>query len=163
MEFDKKEVPLPKITPEEYRKILNDLELKSIYLRDFKGVVNRDSIPKQLEIRIHPASDFEISKDGSVRVNAHFEVSAKEYESKADFLNISLTYGLIFSSKETFTKDFFEVYKEVSLPVNIWPFVREFVNNTTARMNIPPLALPLLKRTPKRKIIVIRKRKTASK
>lgn len=155
---------MPKITPEEYRKILNGLELKSIYLRDFKGKVNRDSIPKQLKIGIHPASDFETLEDGSARVNAHFEISAKEYESKAGFLNISLTYGLIFSSKETFTKDFFDVYKEVSLPVNIWSFVREFINNTTARMNIPPLTLPLLKRTtPKRKTVRIRhKRKPVS-
>lgn len=44
------------------------------------------------------------------------------------------------------TPEYFAIYSQVSLPINIWPFFRELVHATTSRMNIPPLTLPLVKR-----------------
>lgn len=35
--------------------------------------------------------------------------------------------------------------EQVSLPVNSWPFIRQFVHDMMQRMNWPPLMLPLLK------------------
>jgi len=52
---------------------------------------------------------------------------------------------LLLKSKEKFTDEFFDVYKEVSLKLNTWPYFREFVNNITSRMNIPPLTIPFFK------------------
>ena len=41
------------------------------------------------------------------------------------------------------TIDFFS---EMNLPLNVWPFFRELCNDVTAKMRIPSLVLPLLRR-----------------
>jgi preprotein translocase subunit SecB len=37
-------------------------------------------------------------------------------------------------------------FSEMNLPLNVWPFFRELCNDITAKMRIPSLVLPLLKR-----------------
>jgi preprotein translocase subunit SecB len=44
------------------------------------------------------------------------------------------------------TKDYFGVFVQVNLPVNTWPYFREFVHSTVSRMGLPPVVLPLVKR-----------------
>ncbi len=67
-------------------------------------------------------------------------------EKSKKFLTVKCAYRLIYSSEEEFTEEFFELFKARTLPVNSWPFFRELVNNITARMYIPPITLPLIKR-----------------
>src|SRR3712207_6224097 len=59
---------------------------------------------------------------------------------------IEVTFGLRFRSKQPMTEVFFEVFEEVNLPVNTWPYLREFVSSTLGRMGWQPITLPALKR-----------------
>ncbi|HED37058.1 MAG TPA: hypothetical protein ENI76_02255 [Ignavibacteria bacterium] len=65
--------------------------------------------------------------------------------SKSRYIQIEVTFVVTLKSKFEFTEDFFEIYKEISLHLNTWPYLREFVNQATARMNVPSLTLPLYK------------------
>jgi hypothetical protein len=42
----------------------------------------------------------------------------------------------------------FEIFRSYNLPVNVWPFFREFVHTVLARTNWPVFVLPALKITP---------------
>lgn len=138
---------MTKIKPHIYRKILEGIELRAIYLKSFEGKINRDIIPKEAIARISSKADFIIKTENRVEISQKWDVIGKDKGTESEFLSISLTYTIILDTKNEFTKEFFEIYKETNLALNIWPFVREFVNNMTARMNIPPLTLPLLKFT----------------
>lgn len=137
----------PKISPEEYRKILAGVNLIEISLKESKTFINKDIKPTtDLEISIKDESHFEKEGDGVINILQRYELDARKPKSKSRYVQISLTFLLRMNSKEPFTEDFFSIYKEVSLQLNTWPFFREFVHSMTSRMNIPPMTLPLLKR-----------------
>ncbi len=138
---------MQKIQPETYTKILNGIELKNIHLESFKGKLDLKVKPKSPVVDISGKANFTTGHDDCIEVSQEWTIIGKDIETKSQFLEISVTYCLILTSQEEFSKDFFEIYERTSLPLNTWPFVREFVNSMTARMNIPPLTLPLLKFT----------------
>ncbi len=136
-----------KLSPEEYRKILDGVELINISLTESKTFVKSDSKPpSELEIKLSNHGEFALHDDNVIDVRQCFHLDARKPKSKSRYVQIDATFMVSLSSKEPFTQEFFEIYKEVSLQLNTWPFFREFVHSATARMNIPPLTLPLLKR-----------------
>ena len=136
---------MAKIKPQVYRKILEGIELRAIYLKSFEGKINRETIPREAVAHISSKADFITKAENHVEISQKWDIIGKDKNTKSEFITISVTYAIILLSKNEFRKDFFEIYEKTSLTLNVWPFVREFVNNMTARMNIPPLTLPLLK------------------
>jgi len=134
-----------KITPKVYRKILDGVELRKLYLKTFQGKIDLDAITKVITVHISSTAHFTYKAENQVEISQKWDIVAKDKKSHSNCLNISVTYCLVLYSKQKFTKRFFEIYQKTSLPLNVWPFVREFVNSMTARMNIPPLTLPLFK------------------
>jgi preprotein translocase subunit SecB len=139
-----------KIKREIYRKILESLQLRKLYLQNFKGQIHLDIIPKAAIVDIACRAKFVLKAENQVEISQTWNIVARDKKSKSECIRISVTYCLVLDSKEKFTKDFFEIYEKTSLPLNVWPFVREFVNSMTARMNVPPLTLPLFKVPEKR-------------
>lgn len=139
--------PNHKLSPENYRKILNGIDLVDISMIESKTHLNPEGkTVKDIAIKINDKCKFVIDKDNIIRIYQTYDLDARKPKSKSRFIQINVTFLVRLSSKETFTDDFFEIYKSVSLGLNTWPFFREFVHSTTARMNIPPMTLPLLKR-----------------
>ncbi len=136
-----------KLNPDEYRTILQGIELIDISLKDSKTFVNKDILqPNDLEINIKDQSSYEVGKDGLVIMVQQYSIDARKPTSKTRYFQATTTYLVRLKSEQPITKDFFDIYKEVSLPLNTWPFFREFIYSMTSRMNIPHVTLPLLKR-----------------
>ena len=143
---------MSEIKPELYTKILEGLELKKLYVKNFRGQINLDIIPKVVAVEISSMAGFASKAKDQVEISQKWNIVGKDKNSRSECVSISVTYCLVLHSKEKFTKSFFEIYAKTNLPFNVWPFVREFVNNMTARMNVPPLNLPLLKAPSKKRI-----------
>lgn len=142
----KTEIKKPKISPDDYKKILMGLDLISISLKESKTFINADiNVPNELSIQIKDESSYKIKDDGIVFIFQKYNIEARKPQSKSRFVQIDVTFLVKVYSKNDFTDDFFDVYKNVSLQINTWPYLREFVNQITARMNIPPLTLPFYK------------------
>jgi len=141
-----KNIEKKNIAPELYRKILNGLELKNLYLTLCNSNIDRINISPEATIKIDDEAMFTKSENKEIEVIHKYSIEAKNQTSKKKFLNIKCEYRLIFTSSEDFTEEFFEIFKKANLPINSWPFFRELVYNMTSRMYIPPLALPLIKR-----------------
>lgn len=136
-----------KLSPEEYRKILEGIELLDISMVEAKVNVNKDQTqPGELQINIKDDKEYKLQENGVVDIRQRYELDARKLKSKSRYLQIAATFLVRLRSKEEFTADFYDIYKEVSLPLNTWPFFREYLHSNTARMGIPPLTLPLLKR-----------------
>jgi hypothetical protein len=70
-------------------------------------------------------------------------------EDDTHYATVAVTFGLEFSSTEEMSDELFRVFSTRNLPVNTWPFLREFFYTTLGRMGWAPLTLPVLKaRTP---------------
>lgn len=136
----------PKISPEEYKKIIGGIDLVSISMKDSKSFLNIDlKAPSEISINIKDNTEFKIREEGEVLIFHKYFVDARKPESKSRYVQMEVTFLVRLVSKEAFTQEFFNIYKNVSLHLNTWPYFREFVNQITSRMGIPPLTLPLFK------------------
>ena len=135
-----------KISPEEYQEILGGLELLNIKLIKLTSALDEEYFDQTMNIKINDDAKFEIKKENLITIINTYNINLKSDNKDKEALKIKIGYEISFSCKKEFTKEFFEVYKKISLPLNIWPFVRELINSLTSRMNIPPITLPLLKR-----------------
>jgi hypothetical protein len=135
-----------KLSPEEYRSTLKDLEISSISLKKSKSSLDdRFEMKPGMEVAINTKAQYKYVKDNIV-IEHSYILSSKHSGGKIKMLEIEATFKLELISKQPFTDEFFEIYKDSSLMLNTWPFFREFVNSITSRMDIPPLTLPFIKR-----------------
>lgn len=136
-----------KLEPREYHKIVSNLQLHEIYLRSFSASLDRDIFLKckNLTISLRDRATTE-GQEGKLKVTHSYYLKAMDPETQKKIpLKISATFRLIFSSKYPIEKEFFDIFKKINLPLNSWPYFREFAQSTTQRMNIPPLTLPFFK------------------
>ena len=133
------------IEPKVYRKTLVGLQLKSLSIIKGKFSSNRENFIPNSEVDIRDTAQFKIESKNTIKIVHNYKLKIENSKNTKNILQIDLSFNLVFSSKETFTKEFFDIYKENSLPINSWPYFREFVGNIIQRMNFPPLTLPLFK------------------
>ena len=134
---------MEKLSPDEYRRILDGIELKNILISNIKADLKHELLTEGMKIVIKDDAQYEMREDDFIIKNKYI-LTAKNQANKIA-LKIECVFIVVFETKYEITDGFFEIYKDLSLPLNVWPFFRELVNSTTARMNIPPLTLPLLK------------------
>jgi preprotein translocase subunit SecB len=65
-----------------------------------------------------------------------------------EVLKIKGEYFLAFTAKQNFNEEFFEIFRDHSLSIMIWPYLRELFYNLTSRSYIAPFVLPLIKTVP---------------
>lgn len=131
------------VSPEKYREFLDGIELEKIYVKEVFSQIEHDLLPESLKVNISDDTSYENTDDGFI-ITSKYSLNVKN-KSRKIVLKISAAYVVEFLSETALTDDIFEIYKEYSLPLNVWPFFRELCNSITSRMNIPPLTLPLYK------------------
>ena len=135
-----------KLSPEEFRKILNGIDLKTISLQKSNVYLNPEiKVPQNLTSKISEDAIFKIRDNDLVEIFQTYTLDARQPKSKSRYIHIEVTFIVKVTSQNEFTQDFFDVYQSVSLHLNTWPYFREFVNQATARMNVTPLTLPFFK------------------
>ena len=144
--MENKKMKSQKISPQKYKEILKGLELESIYLKSCKCNINREKFSPNLNFSIKDSASFNIEENGNIEIFHKYILHGRKPREKQIIISIECTYCLIFSSEGNFSEEFFEIFKELNLAINSWPFFREFIHTITSKMNVPPLTLPLLKR-----------------
>lgn len=132
------------VSAAEYAAFISQIELLAVWLK-MARVVNHHGPKPPLQALFTVADDatWEPSPDG-FRVYHHYNVRVVSDE--APLAEMEVTFGLDFQSAEPPSDRLFAVFREVNLPVNTWPYLREFVGTMTARMNWLTTTLPTLKR-----------------
>jgi hypothetical protein len=57
-------------------------------------------------------------------------------------VTIRADYAVEYASPLPMTDAYFETFRALNLPLNTWPYFREFVHSTLARAGWPPTTLP---------------------
>ncbi len=132
------------VTPEQYAGFIQQLELLTVWLHDV-GVQNHrgPETPAQAQSLIDARASWKPSTEGFQALQAYRLRLESAGETAAE---IDVTFGLRFRSQDAMTDALFAVFQEVNLPVNSWPYLREFVAAMLGRMNWQPFTLPALKR-----------------
>ena len=135
---------------ETYQQFLANVGLFSIALDSISANLDREAYWNVREkdspsIANNVASKYVLTnfEKDHFDVMAIFTFQMKEGEGKP-FLNIEMRYFAHFHPKSgTFDKKFSEKFAQSEARLIFWPYFRQATFDMTARMNIPPITLPL--------------------
>jgi preprotein translocase subunit SecB len=138
----------PRVSPKEYREFIKGVELLSIIVKESQARRLADAIDLSRRVDLNPneRAEFRMTDGNTCVVQHHYELSMTYNGEKDRLLAVQCTFELALRVAKPMTKDYFEVFAQVNLPVNTWPYFREFVHSTISRMGLPPVVLPLVKR-----------------
>ncbi len=137
----------PSITPAQYKEILSGLEIRQVYLASCKVDLNRkylDALDTSLKVDVTTKSSYE-NIDDRLDISTFYTLKAFGKKKSESTIVIQATYISCYTTSISITDDFFDIYKDLNIPLNIWPYFREFIQNMIVRMNCPPLTLPFFK------------------
>ncbi|MBA7671453.1 hypothetical protein ES703_79611 [subsurface metagenome] len=97
--------------------------------------------PSSAEVKWKMRASYE-KAEGQFSVSHRYNVTILDKETNEDKAKISVTFFVVYSSKIPISDDFFEIFKVRNLPLNTWPYFREFVHNVIMRMGWPPFIAP---------------------
>ncbi|MDP4239743.1 MAG: hypothetical protein Q8904_09790 [Bacteroidota bacterium] len=137
------------ISPQEYSKIIESIELNDIVLIESAlKVADLESSGGTISLNLSDKYIFK-ENDNKVSFYATFKLLGKKdnSDSKDSIFTITAKYKISYfkPNELVITNDFFDVFKELSLSMLIWPYMREFIQNNLNRAGLPPLTLPLKK------------------
>ena len=158
-------------TPEEYAAFIGQIELEAVWLGEahvfnaFGPGLDNEPVGMYTEeggedargpgpgrpvatdvstdVAVESSAGWSPYQDG---FHAWYQYGLQINRSDGAPIEIEVVFGLRFRSERPMTSPIFELFKEVNLPVNTWPFLREFVHSMTGRMGWTPITLPALKR-----------------
>jgi len=137
-----------KMKPQEYRELLKKLKLIDIFLINCKCTLNPDIHKMDLStlgpLNIKQKTKQPQSEGNIIKLNHIYQLNIVDPESKEKLIDFHVEYTVTFQINFKFNSEFFEIYSEVTLPINTYPFFREFIYSTISKMGLPPLTLPLL-------------------
>ncbi len=136
------------ITPDEYKKILSNVDLVSLRVISCSSKVRPEKLAQEMRISVKDKISFEIIDEKLAVFTHQYDLtSRKDGVSQKDYaIKISCIFDARFSSVVPFSDDFLAIFSEINIHLNTWPYFREFAQNMSQRMAIPPITLPLLKR-----------------
>jgi hypothetical protein len=64
------------------------------------------------------------------------------------FMSIEISYLAVYrlrTGTKNFSDEQLDCFSSLNVPINVWPYIREAIQNVTSRMGYPPLTLDFLK------------------
>jgi len=135
-----------KVSPEEYKKFIDNLKLLRIELiqTDFK----RDEIFEfPAKVTIKDDSKFKLldEKQGLYTVLNHHQLTAISKNKEKPGLKIDVTFKFTYQNSVPLTDEIFKIFSKQSLVLHSWPYFRQFVQDLAARAGLPPLVLDVIR------------------
>jgi len=130
-----------------YSQFIDGLKLQEIYLKSANiNYLEEVNFKKPVLIKTKASARLETLPGNVLKVIQKYNFVAKSKgEEETTYLRISCEFVVHYDSKIKPNAEVFDVFKNYTLRLNTWPYFREFVHNSIARMNLPPMIAPLLK------------------
>lgn len=137
----------PKISPEDYRNILEALELSTLFVTELNSKLKEENATESLRLNIDESNSF-VQEGNLLKIVYGYKFIAKDDTKEEAAISINVKYNVVYTlSKEALvTKDFMKVFSDLTLGMLLWPYFRELIYNTIYRMGYPQLVLPLRKK-----------------
>lgn len=135
-------------TPEEYRDFIGGLDLRDVLL--VEGSAKRLAFPAAgatLGVNVKILKPRCQAYGDGFTVTAAYEIQVTQQpdgEESADvFGTFRVVFDVVYASDTTLTDGYFEIFRHVNLPLNVWPYVRQYVHQQSVLMGLPALVLPV--------------------
>jgi hypothetical protein len=127
----------------DYNNFVGQIEIIDICLISAKidNLVYAKSHP-EIEFSIRERAWYE-NQDCHIDAFHRYSLTAKDADNKHNIAKVSVTFVVKYESKIPMTEEIFRAFKERNLPLNTWPYFREFVQNTFMRMGWTAVVVPV--------------------
>jgi len=98
-------------------------------------------VPSSAKVNWRMSASYEKAEEQFI-VDQRYNATISEKGTRGAKAKISVTFRVVYSSKIPISDDLFEIFEARNLPLNTWPYFREFIHNTTLRMGWAPLIAP---------------------
>lgn len=140
-----------KVNKEEYDNFIKNLELLNLYLSEcrFKRAdseLDDHSIEVTASLELIK-NEYKQLKDNTFEVkhSVNFILSFNKDSKKIKLFELKAVFMLIYKNKIKITDEIFDLFSKKNIPLNIMPYLREFVTNSMYRTGLPPILLPVTK------------------
>ncbi len=124
-----------------YNSFVRELGIKDIRLTSATiENMNCPDVPAKAEVSWKIRASYK-NHEGDIDVFHRYIVSIVD-ERKQIKAKLSVTFCVTYQSKRPMTDELFARFKVSNLPVNTWPYFREFIHNAVQRMGWPPFIAP---------------------
>lgn len=138
MNKKQKQVPSSK----SYNDFVTQIKITKLHIVSAQvKMLDYSHFPSSTEVKWRTRVSYE-QAEKQFNVSHRYNVTILDKETKEAKAKISVTFYVVYSSKMPINDDLFEVFKVRNLPLNTWPYFREFVHNTIMRMGWPPFIAP---------------------
>lgn len=126
----------------EYNNFVKQIEIDDIRIVSAQvHILDYSYSPTSAEVKWRTQVSYKSAK-GQFNVSHRYNVTILDKETRKAKAKISVTFYVSYSSKIPVNDDLFEIFKVHNLPLNTWPYLREFVHNITMRIGWPPFIAP---------------------
>lgn len=135
-----------KVKPDVYKDFVKKVKLEEIYLRKASMEVFHEKVPEKFAILNKISDDVKMvsGEPDYFQISHLFRYKmVDEKNQNVIIAEIKFELLLAYSSGNSINKDIFDVFKILNVPLNSWPYAREFIHNTLMRLGLPPTLLPL--------------------
>jgi preprotein translocase subunit SecB len=123
---------------------IRQIDVETIYLKhaDFDNNVGA-SAPAHGVVQVDGTAGYS-NLPGKVAVSHRYDVRLDDVENEKRVLfRISVEFVVLYKSNLPMTDEVFGIFSETNLPLNTWPYLREFVASTVSRFTWTPFTLPV--------------------
>ncbi len=140
-----------KISPDEYREILESLKLDKLYLIELNTKYDEKFVTNRLNLDVKERYRFE-QKGNILNIFYNYGLTAKDINFEKPALAIKSKYIVKYkiTGDILVKEEFMEIFSDLTVSLLLWTYFRELVNNMVYRMGLPPLILPMQRRIQKR-------------
>lgn len=136
------DAPLP--SPTEYNDFLKGIDILGIRMTKGSFESKGPAAPRGgTTVDIAVNSRF-VNHEGKFDGIAEFEVRFKSEQGEDTAGTISARYVVTYSTAKPMTDEIWRIFAERNLRMNLWPYLREFIESATVRMAWPRLVLPAM-------------------
>ena len=133
------------LSQDKFNEISQSLELKTLSLDSINASKNIEYISPQLGLNMSSTSKVE-QEENILNFLYKFRLKEKSESKDKPGIEIKIVYRLEFLIKKKIEipQEFYKLFQDLYIRIIVWPYVRELIQNTIVRMNMPPLTLPIM-------------------
>jgi len=140
-------VETPSVDKKEYRQFIGGLQLKDISVRrnSTQRIAKTIDFSRKVDVNINDKASFAMQDESICDIVQEYTLHLSYQGEKTPLLTIECEFDVVYRVSKPMTDAYFEIFKKTSLPLNTWPYWREFVHSSFARMGLPPFILPVVR------------------
>ena len=141
----KTQTPMSRELYTQYDSFVRQIDIIDLYIVSARidNIAHLD-LPTDIRINVREKAWYENQED-QVIVYIRYSLTAKDNEKQETAARISVTLAVVYDSAIPLTDEIFQIFKERNLPVNTWPYFREFAHSASRRMGWAGMVTPVRK------------------